>query len=179
MKKLVLLLTSLVLILTACGSAEAKLSADEVKQIALNNAGLSNEEVTFIKAEKDRENGKVVYEVEFYTKDNREFDYEIDANTGDILSYDTDAENYKPSSAEPSQSTSAQDGAITETEAKEIALAKVPGATDENIREFKKEFDDGREEYDGKIVYNKTEYEFEIDAKTGDVIKWESESVLD
>ena len=153
MKKLILLLVAMTLVLTACGSAKAKLSADEAKQIALDNAGLSNEDVTFIKAEKDREDGKVVYEVEFYTKDKREFDYEIDGNTGDILSYDTDAENYKPTSAETSQ----QETAITEEKVKEIALAKVPGATAENIREFKKEFDDGREKYEGKIVYDKTE----------------------
>lgn len=179
MKKLLVLIAVIAVLFTACSSAEAKLSADEAKKIALDNAGLTNDDVTFIKAEKDSEDGKVVYEIEFYTKDNREFDYEIDANTGDILSYDTDAENYKPSSAEPSQSTAAQEGVITEEKAKEIALAKVPGATEENIREFKKEFDDGREEYEGTIVYNKIEYEFEIDAKTGDIIKWESESVFD
>ncbi|MBE7033457.1 MAG: hypothetical protein E7406_04430 [Ruminococcaceae bacterium] len=175
MKKLILLLVAMTLVLTACGSAKAKLSADEAKQIALDNAGLSNEDVTFIKAEKDRDDGKVVYEVEFYTKDKREFDYEIDGNTGDILSYDTDAENYKPTSAETSQ----QETAITEEKVKEIALSKVPGATAENIREFKKEFDDGREKYEGKIVYDKTEYEFEIDAKTGEILKWETESVFD
>lgn len=175
MKKLILLLVAMTLVLTACGSAKAKLSADEAKQIALDNAGLSNEDVTFIKAEKDREDGKVVYEVEFYTKDKREFDYEIDGNTGDILSYDTDAENYKPTSAETSQ----QETAITEEKVKEIAISKVLGATAENIREFKKEFDDGREKYEGKIVYDKTEYEFEIDAKTGEILKWETESVFD
>ena len=175
MKKLILLLVAMTLVLTACGSAKAKLSANEAKQIALDNAGLSNEDVTFIKAEKDRDDGKVVYEVEFYTKDKREFDYEIDGNTGDILSYDTDAENYKPTSAETSQ----QETAITEEKVKEIALSKVPGATAENIREFKKEFDDGREKYEGKIVYDKTEYEFEIDAKTGEILKWETESVFD
>ena len=173
MKKIVLLLTALILILTACSTGKAKLSADEAKKIALDNAGLSSNDVTFIKAEKDLENGKTVYEVEFYTKDNREFDYEIDGNTGDILSYDTDAENYTPSSGEASQNTFSQEGTITEAQAKEFALAKVPGATAENIRKFKKEYDDGREEYDGEIVYNNTKYQFEIDAKTGKIIKWE------
>lgn len=179
MKKLISFIAVFTLLFSACASLKAKLSADEAKQKALDHAGLSGEEVTFIRAEKDRDDGKVVYEVEFYTKDYKEFDYEIDGNTGEILSYDTDAEHYKPAPAEPSQSTSVQDEIITKEQAKEIALAKVPGATEENIREFKKEFDDGRIVYEGKIVHNKTEYEFEIDAETGDVINWESESVFD
>ena len=66
---------------------------------------------------------------------------------------------------------------ISEDRAKEIALSKVPGATKENIRGFKKDFDDGRTEYEGEIIYNKTEYEFEIDAETGEIKKWESESI--
>ena len=39
--------------------------------------------------------------------------------------------------------------------------------------------DDGRLIYEGKIIYNDREYEFEIDAATGAVLDWESESVCD
>lgn len=175
MKKLIVLIAVLTLILTACGSAETKISADKAKEIALNHAGVLKEDATFLKAERDSKNGKAVYEVEFYSKDKKEYDYEIDVNTGEILSYDSDAESAVPSQNVGEQSTAADVTEITEDKAKEIALAKVPGATAENIREFKKEFDDGREEYDGKIIYNNTEYEFEIDAKTGEIINWEAE----
>ena len=41
------------------------------------------------------------------------------------------------------------------------------------------EQDDGRLIYEGKIVYEQMEYEFEIDAGTGDFISWEQESVFD
>ncbi len=177
MKKIVLLLALTTFIFAGCGG-ETKISADQAKEIALNNAGLTEDEVTFVRTEKDSDDGRVVYEVEFYSKDNKEYDYEIDAETGDIISFDEDAENSLPSSSDVSQNTS-QGEEITEERAKEIALEKVPGATAENIREFKKDFDDGREEYDGKIVYNNTEYEFEIDAKTGEFITWKSESVFD
>ncbi len=176
MKKIVLLLALATFIFAGCGG-ETKISADRAKEIALNNAGLTENEVTFVRTEKDRDDGRVVYEVEFYSKDNKEYDYEIDAETGDIISFDEDAENYLPSSSDVSQN--AQQGeVITEERAKEIALEKVPGATDADIREFRKDFDDGREEYEGKIIYNNTEYEFEINAKTGEVITWESESVF-
>ena len=55
----------------------------------------------------------------------------------------------------------------------------MPGATDADIRKFKKDIDDGREEYEGEIIYKNTEYEFEIDAQTGEIIKWESEAIND
>ncbi len=175
MKKAALSLALAVLIFAGCGSG-TKISAEEAKEIALNQAGLTENEVTFVRTEKDRDDGRVVYEVEFYSKDNKEYDYEIDAETGDIISFDEDAENYLPSSANVSQNTSQRDE-ITEAEAKEIALARVPGATDADIREFKRDFDDGREEYEGEIIYNNIEYQFEINAKNGEIIKWESESV--
>lgn len=175
MNKLIVFISVFTLLLTACGSGETKISADKAKEIALNHAGVLKEDATFLKAERDSENGKAVYEVEFYSKDKKEYDYEIDANTGEILSYDSDAESASTAQNGGEQSAVAEVTEITEDKAKEIALAKVPGATVENIREFKKEFDDGREEYDGKITYNNMEYEFEIDAKTGEIIKWETD----
>lgn len=175
MNKLIVFITVFTLLLTACGSAETKISADKAKEIALNHAGVLKEDATFLRTERDSENGKAVYEVEFYSKDKKEYDYEIDANTGEILSYDSDAESATPAQNGGEQSAASEVTEITEDRAKEIALAKVSGATAENIREFKKEFDDGREKYDGKIVYNNTEYEFEIDAKTGEIIKWETD----
>ena len=68
---------------------------------------------------------------------------------------------------------------ISEAEAKKIALENVPGATEKDIREFKKERDDGRWEYDVKIIYDKMEYEFEIDTQTGEIIKMDKESIYD
>lgn len=65
---------------------------------------------------------------------------------------------------------------IAPERAREIALEKVPGATEENIRKFKKDRDDGRYVYEGEIVYNNMEYDFEIDADSGDIISWEAES---
>ena len=178
MKKFFLPFVMITVLLAACGG-ETKISADRAKEIALNHAGLSAEDAVFVRAEKDRDNGRTVYEVEFYSKDNKEFDYDIDAETGEIVSFDQDAENYLPPSKDSSQMTSQQTEQITEAKAKEIALAKVPGATDAHIRQFRKEFDDGREEYEGKIIYNNTEYDFEINAQTGEIITWETESVFD
>lgn len=66
---------------------------------------------------------------------------------------------------------------ITAASAKSLALAQVPGATARNIVEFETDYDDGRIEYEGKIVYKGMEYEFEIDGYSGAFRKWESEPV--
>lgn len=54
-----------------------------------------------------------------------------------------------------------------------IVLAKVPGATDADIYELEKDYDDGLLEYEGSIYYNGYEYEFEVDGATGNILKWE------
>lgn len=66
---------------------------------------------------------------------------------------------------------------ITENKAKEIALAKVPGAKESDIIKFETDYDDGQFEYDIKIHYNGTEYEFEIDGYSGDIKSLETESI--
>lgn len=64
--------------------------------------------------------------------------------------------------------------AVTLEEAQNIALARVQGATSQNIR-IELDRDDGWYIYEGDILYNRVEYEFEIDANTGNILKWEEE----
>lgn len=63
---------------------------------------------------------------------------------------------------------------ITLEEAQNIALERVPGATAQNIS-IELDEDDGWYIYEGDILYNRMEYEFEIDANTGNILKWETE----
>ena len=67
----------------------ANISLDKAKQIALSHAGLTSNQVTLKKAELDFDDGIQKYEVEFYYN-NKEYSYEIDANNGNILSYEQD-----------------------------------------------------------------------------------------
>ena len=71
----------------------ATISEDDARQAALTHAGLSEGDVTFINTHLDRDDGRLVYDVEFYSG-NSEYDYEIDAATGEIVSYDYDVESY-------------------------------------------------------------------------------------
>lgn len=145
-------------------AAGSLISAEDAKAKALAHAGLSAGEVTFIQSKLDWEDGRQVYDVEFYTADYKEYDYEIDAVTGAVVSFDQDAEGYTPP---------AGGAVISEARAREIALTKVPGASDSHIRELKLDRDDGRQIYEVEIVYNRVEYEIEIDAVTGNVLKYD------
>ena len=160
---------------TTTPAANGQITLEQAKETALKHAGLKADAVTFVKAEQDYENGKLVYEVEFVTNDGGkvvEYDYEIDAATGSVVSYDYDAENYV--SAKGATTVS-----VDEVTAKQTVLNKVPGATAANIYEWKLDFDDGRWEYDGKIVYNQMEYDFTVDASSGAVTEWDVESIFD
>ena len=79
----------------------AMISEQEAKQIALNHAGLTEEQVTFVKSSIDYDNGRQNYDIEFYTHDQKEYDYEIDPYTGEILEYDMDVEQHTNSSTTP------------------------------------------------------------------------------
>ena len=57
--------------------------------------------------------------------------------------------------------------------ARAIALSRVPGANSSHVRNLHLDREDGRMVYEGKIYYNGLEYEFDIDAVTGKVVKWD------
>ena len=157
-------------------------TVDEAKaqEIALAHAGVKAADATITKSKLDYDDGRQVYEIEFTVSSGTgytEYDYEIDAATGKIVSYDYDAESYTPS-----QSTNTNANAnvkISEATAKQIALSSVPGATAANIYKFKLDFDDDRWEYEGEIRYGTMEYDFTIDANTGAIIEWDMESIYD
>ena len=139
---------------------------EEAKVIALKDAGLKANQVKFVKAGTDYDDGRKYYEVEFY-KGNREYDYTIDAATGKIVEVDYDAENYsKPSST----------SVISADEARKIAL-KHAGVSSSNVRYEKTEldYDDGRQKYEIEFRVGNMEYEYEIDATSGNVLKAEKD----
>ena len=138
------------------------IGAERAKTIALNHAGISASNAVFLHAKLDYDDGRRIYEVEFYSG-SKEYDYEIDAATGQILSFDYDAEHYTPSAASGNY--------IGEAKAKQIVEQRA--GTTGTYREFKLERDDGRMVYEGELRSGWTEYEFTIDALTGTILEWE------
>lgn len=66
-----------------------KITKDEAKQTAFRDAGVKESEVTALKAKLDRDGNTLKYEVDF-RHGNTEYEYDIDASTGKIISKDTD-----------------------------------------------------------------------------------------
>ena len=54
------------------------------------------------------------------------------------------------------------------------ALARVEGATERNLH-LKRDRSHGRPTFEGEIFYDGYEYEFEIDAVTGEFLEWKAE----
>ena len=75
----------------------ADISAERAKEIALNNAGFSADEVIYIKADYDIDDGMKIWNVDFLVKDSdnrvRDYDYELSASNGKILEKDWEFED--------------------------------------------------------------------------------------
>lgn len=162
------------------------ITPEEAKAIALQHADLVEEEVTFSKCELDEDFDGPNYDVKFHTEDRLEYDYEIDAFTGEILGYDWDGDDTLFGDAmeeATSDVASNEDIAnnsqnptntiISEDDARKIALEQVSGATDEHIREFDRDYDDGRLKYEIEIFFENKEYTFDIDARDGAILERE------
>ena len=140
------------------------------QKIALEHAGVKATDATITKSKLDYEGRRQVYEIEWYVG-GKKYDYEIAVDTGEILSSGYDEKTSGWSGSNSSNVT------VSEADAKQTALGRVSGATEKDIYDWEFDYDDGRPEYEGKIIYGGTEYDFTIDASSGAVVEWEAESV--
>ena len=167
---------------------------EEAKKIALEDAGVQESDTTRMKISQDQDDGSLQYDVQF-TVAEKEYDYEINGTNGTILSADVETtggnavQSQAGSNGDTAQNqtnsgntantanesgTSGANVAVSEADAKAAALERVSGATEADIR-MELELDDGYYVYEGDIIYQQKEYEFEIDARTGKFLKWSEE----
>ena len=88
LQTLVLMIVTTML-LTSCNTA-ATITAEQAQNIALQDANVTADTVKYLSALPDRDNGRLYYDVSFWN-DGTEYEYEIDAATGEIVSVDVDA----------------------------------------------------------------------------------------
>lgn len=148
-------------------STSGYIGVERAKQIALADAGVKEADAVFLRANLDWDDGRMEYEVEFYSG-YTEYDYDIDARTGAILSSDRDLENFQIWNNGGSSGSASSGNYISAERAKEIALAECPSGS--TVYKCQFDWDDGRAEYEIEIRNGWTEYEFEIDAATGTII---------
>ena len=152
-------------------STQNNISIEKAKEIALKHANLANDKVSFIKANQEFDDGIEKYDIEFY-HNNKEYDYEINAINGNIISYDYDIEYCNNINK---NITSTQNN-ISIEKAKEIALKHANLANDKvSFIKANQEFDDGIEKYDIEFYHNSKEYNYEINANNGKIVSYEFE----
>ena len=71
-------------------NTNAKITSDKAKEIALNHANVSQNQISYINAHLDYDDGIQVYDVSLYVND-VEYSYEINAQNGNIVSYKMDS----------------------------------------------------------------------------------------
>lgn len=147
------------------------IGVDAAKTAALKKASLSSSQVKFKEAKLDFDGGTAHYDIEFISG-SCEYEFEIDAVTGDTVKYQKEYDNDKASSA---PKTSAENG-ITLSEAKSIALKKAAlSASQVKFTKAISDTDDGILYYDIEFISGNYEYEFEIRAKDGKITDFDKE----
>ena len=68
----------------AAGQTAAVITEEEAVAAALEKAGKGKDEVVFTEIRRDHDDGREVYDIEFTVPGEAEYDYEIDAVTGEI-----------------------------------------------------------------------------------------------
>ncbi len=147
-------------------SQSAYIGVEAAKEAALTHAGVTSGDVVFLEADYDYEDGRMVYEVEFFAG-NTEYEYDVDAATGAIVKH---GREQKGGSLPGGGSTVQTD--IGEAAAKAAAFAHA-GVAEGDVRGLtvKRDFDDGRLTYELEFWAGTTEYEYEIAAADGSVLK--------
>ena len=148
------------------------IGAENAKAAALAHAGLSAGAVTNMRVEGDRDDGRMEYDVEFWSG-SVEYDYTIDGSDGTVLEYEKEDHGGTAAPAAPSSSLPAN-GDIGAEGAKAAALAHAGVAAQlATGMKVEQDWDDGRLEYEVEFSVGRTEYEYTIDGSTGAVLEYE------
>ena len=141
---------------------------EKAKSIALADAGLTASQVTFTKARQDWDDGRMVYDVDFYTG-TAKYDYEVAAD-GTILQREQEA-----------FTTSGTGGTVSGSyigveKAKSIALSNAGlSASQVTFVKAQQDWDDGRAEYEIEFYYGGLKYEYTINATTGAILEMDKD----
>lgn len=150
------------------------IGVEKAKEIAMSHAGVLAGSVSFVKAKLDYEDGVKIYDIEFYSG-NVEYDYEINAATGAIVSFDQDIENYAiPTQPAAAPTQPAAPSTISADRAKQIALSHA-GVGSASFTKVELDTDDGVRVYEVEFKVGNVEYDYDIDATSGAILSSSSE----
>lgn len=167
---------------------------EKALSIALADAGVQKENALGLEIKGEYDDGQMLYEVEFRAG-GVEYEYEVRASDGRIVKAERDGKNMPVASAGGSQTTSGSQNASggqtasgTQTgsgaasgdigaQAAQTAALNHAGVQAGAVSEMKceRDHDDGRTVYEIEFHSGGMEYEYEVDAASGAILKAESE----
>lgn len=168
------------------------LDADSAQQMALLDAGAEQDEAERLRVKAEREDREDVFEVEFYCQD-AEYEYTIRREDGMILEWQIEGRNVGDLTAEaslaraetadeekekPDDDTAGiatADGTelIGLESAKKIVTDDCGGAEDITFTKLHFEYEGRFYEYEFEVYAGNREYEYTIDAQTGEILQAE------
>lgn len=168
---------------TTAQNKSSILTAEEAQAIALEHAGLTAQQVTLTHTRYEVDDGVPEYDVEFRYED-REYDYTIHAETGEILEFDQEKESapsqgqatQTPEVTEPTQAPQADESKLSREQVQAIALEHAGLQADQVLwLQVEYELDDGVPEYSVEFIADGLEYDYTIHAETGKILEHQKE----
>lgn len=192
--KIVIVLVVIVAVLAAAigwfSGIIGGISESEAKDIAYSQVpGAAEADAAIVTT--DFDDLSKAYDVQFIYE-NVLYEFKILARNGRIVEQDaegaavqTPPQEQQPES-QPAEQPESSEGTIQTAQndigierAKEIALEQVTGASERDITGAQADNDDGRQVYEVEIRYDGREYDFDIDAATGEILSQSEESIFD
>ena len=158
-------------------SDSAYIGVEAAKSAAFAHAGLDASQVTMGEVDFDYEDGRMVYELEFYAN-GAEYEYDIDASTGAVAKSSQEGGRTQTGSGAGSGTAQSGAGGTSADIGREAALAAAlnhAGVSQDQVYglEVKQEYDDGRLEYEIEFKTGGWEYEYTISAADGTILDYE------
>ena len=186
-------LAALGLALILAGCSAGAVTQTQATEIALDHAGVTQEELLSLSVKLEQEGGRQVFDIQF-TTDDREYQYDVTSNSGEIVNYSyqpTGQTSQEEPQAEASQSqesqgtssqasqqesSQSQSQGITQEEAQAIALNHAGVTLEEaTIYKVKADVENGRSVYDVEFAVGATEYDYEIAQDTGEILSYDAD----
>ncbi len=145
------------------------IGAKSALDAALTDAGLTEDKVTSIEVELEREGGISVYEVVF-TAEGKRYNYHIDPEDGSVLGFSSsERSNAYEKKSKKADTKPKKDAGMQAARAAALAEIGLDEADAVSVRE-RLDRDDGRSMYEFDILTEDMEHEIEIDAESGKVM---------
>ena len=145
---------------------ETDIGLEAAKSAALADAGVNAADATFTEQKRDRDDGVLVYDIDFYTSEMK-YEYEIDAATGAVRERKSERRNNQTQTGTTDIGLEA---------AKQIAFEHAGVSAGEvYLSKAKYENDDGIRVYEIEIYKDRMEYEYTIHATTGRILEFDAE----